>query len=252
MENKHNLQEKQKEVDKYSKECDKFRSLNSENNKKIENMEREIEELINGKDYLKEEIKRIDEEINKIKANNMIVKNRLTKNNKLNGEMTRILEKLTNEINEVHNQNIALENSNHRAVNETYGIKRETQQLENVRDNIEKEKNLYAKQASDANMEHTQALEKLKNLNEAIDELKLKNSIAETKLKQQKKIYEALKADCNRFEKKHQDAQKEIKEVIEEKTKKQQKYQFLKIELSYKQSVYHTTLTSLEEYIYKI
>lgn len=218
-----------------------------ENNKKIDNMDNEIDDLLRGKDNLKKEINRIDDEINKQKANFMIVKNRLLKNNKLNDEMTRTLEKLTNEINEMHNQNIALENANHRAVNETYGIKRETQQLENIRDNIEKEKNLYAKQASDANMEHTQALEKLKNLNEAIDELKLKNSIAETKLKQQKKIYEALKADCNRFEKKHQDAQKEIKEVIEEKTKKQQKYQFLKIELSYKQSVYHTTLTSLEE-----
>jgi chromosome segregation ATPase len=218
-----------------------------ENNKKIDNMDNEIDELLKGKDNLKKDINRIDDEINKQKANFMIVKNRLLKNNKLNDEMTRTMEKLTNEINEMHNQNIALENANHRAVNVTYGIKRETQDLENIRDNIEKEKNLYAKQASDANMEHTQALEKLKNLNEAIDELKLKNSIAETKLKQQKKIYEALKADCNRFEKKHQDAQKEIKEVIEEKTKKQQKYQFLKIELSYKQSVYHTTLTSLEE-----
>jgi len=208
---------------------------------------KDINDLLQEKDRMKLEINRIDDEIIKQKSNFMTVKNHLIKNNKLNDNTTRELENLTNTINELHNQNIALENANHRAVNETYGIKRETQQLENVRDNIEKEKNLYAKQASDANMEHTQALEKLKNLNEAIDELKLKNSIAETKLKQQKKIYEALKADCNRFEKKHQDAQREIKEVIEEKTKKQQKYQFLKIELTYKQSVYHTTLSSLEE-----
>lgn len=218
-----------------------------DNNKKINNMLKDINDLLQEKDRMKLEINRIDDEINKQKSNFMTVKNHLIKNNKLNDNTTRELENLTNTINELHNQNIALENANHRAVNETYGIKRETQQLENVRDNIEKEKNLYAKQASDANMEHTQALEKLKNLNEAIDELKLKNSIAETKLKQQKKIYEALKADCNRFEKKHQDAQREIKEVIEEKTKKQQKYQFLKIELTYKQSVYHTTLSSLEE-----
>ncbi len=229
------------------KEIEKYSGMNKDVCKKIDNVTNEIDDLIRGKENIKKDINRLDDEINKQKSNFMTVKNKLIKNNKLNDEMTRTLEKLTNEINEIHNQNIALENANQRAVNETYGIKRETQLLENIRDNIEKEKNLYAKQASDSNMEHTQALEKLKNLNEAIDELKIKNSIAETKLKQQKKIYEALKADCNRFEKKHQDAQKEIKEVIEEKTKKQQKYQFLKIELSYKQSVYHTTLTSLEE-----
>ena len=38
-----------------------------------------------------------------------------------------------------------------------------------------KEKNLCAKLASDANMDHTQSQEKLKKLNEAIAELKQKN-----------------------------------------------------------------------------
>jgi len=221
--------------------------LANDNNNKIRALDDTIRDLCDSKDLIKKDINKLEDEMTKQRSYFMTVKNKLIKSNKNNDELTRLLENLTNEINEMHNQNIALENANHRSVNETYGIKRETQQLENQRDNIEKEKNLYAKQASDANMEHTQALEKLKNLNEAIDELKTKNSIAETKLKQQKKIYEALKADCNRFEKKHQDAQKEIKEVVEEKTKKQQKYQFLKIELTYKQSVYHTTLTSLEE-----
>ena len=42
---------------------------------------------------------------------------------------------------------------------------------------MQKKKNLFAKLASDANMDHTQSQEKLKKLNEAIAELKQKNLI---------------------------------------------------------------------------
>jgi chromosome segregation ATPase len=174
------------------------------------------------------------------------LKSELTDARKLNDDKKRELEKLSNEIAELDNQNVALENANHRAVNETYGIKRETLQMEMNRDNVEKEKNMYAKQASDANMEHIQALEKLKNLNEAINDLKEKNSAAETKLKNQKKIYEALKADSNRFDKKYQEALREIKDIIEDKIKKEGKYNSLKIELEYKQSVISDTEAKLE------
>ena len=96
-------------------------------------------------------------------------------------------------------------------------------------------------------MEHTQALERLKNLNETINDLKAKNASAETKLKQQKKIYEALKADCNRFAKKYQDAQQEIKETVDDKNKKSQKYNYLKLELAYKQKIFSETITSVTE-----
>ena len=50
-------------------------------------------------------------------------------------------------------------------------MKNETLELDKEQTNAEKEKNLCAKLASDANMDHTQALEKLKKLNEAIAEL---------------------------------------------------------------------------------
>jgi chromosome segregation ATPase len=157
------------------------------------------------------------------------------------------MEKLINSLNELQLEEILLNNQNHRLRNEIQGVKRDYSQLELERDNIKRENNLYAKQESDANMEYVQTLEKRKNLDEAISVLKGKNLNAETKLKQQKKIYEALRADCNRFEKKFQDAQKEIKEVVEDKTKKQHKYQNLKIELCSKQTVYQTTLESLGE-----
>jgi hypothetical protein len=60
-------------------------------------------------------------------------------------------------------------------------MKNETLELDKEQTKAEKEKNLCAKLASDANMDHTQALEKLKKLNEAITELKQKNIDSESK-----------------------------------------------------------------------
>lgn len=243
------IQAKDEEIKEFKEHRDGFEKKRRGNIQKIREKNDEIDKLLKEKNEERTKIEEAEKEIKKEKSSLMMIKNDLLKNNKENDELERVVKKLSNEISDLHNDNVSLGNANQRMVNETYGIKKETQQLELERDAIEKEKNLYAKQASDANMEHTQALEKMKNLTEAINELKIKNASAETKLKQQKKIYEALKADCNRFEKKHQDAQKEIKDVKEEKLKKQHKYQNLKIELSYKQTVYQSTLTSLAEYI---
>ena len=81
-------------------------------------------------------------------------------------------------------------------------MKNEKLELDKEQTNAEK-KNLCAKLASDANMDYTQSQVKLKKLNEAIAELKQKNIDSEAKLKQQKKIYDALKSDSKKFEKKH-------------------------------------------------
>lgn len=237
---------REKDCMEYKKEINKFLIVTNENKHKIRELDREIEKLVLEKKGKQDDLEVLELEIRKMKSEYLQVKAEMSKNVKLNDEKKRELENIANEIKEIDTQNINLENANHRAVNETYGIKRETLSLELVRENIEKEKNLYAKQASDANMEHTQALEKLKNLNEAISALKERNIGAETKLKQQKKIYEALKADSNRFEKKHQEAQREIKEILEEKMKKETKYNSLKIELDYKQGVIKDTEEKVE------
>lgn len=244
------LEKQRKEKDKqdFNKDIKKLLHMRAENMNKISEINKIIDTLNEEKREKLEEIEIVENDIKKKRAEFQLLKSELQKDVKINDDKKRDLEKLSNEISELDNQNIALENSNHRAVNETYGIKRETLNLEQNRDNIEKEKNYYAKNASDANMEHTQAIEKLKNLNEAITELKEKNVQAETKLKQQKKIYEALKADSNRFDKKHQEAQKEIKDILEDKLKKEGKYNSLKIELDYKQRVIKDTEEKLENF----
>jgi len=241
------IKEKEKDIADYKKEIDRFVKMKDEKGKEHLAKQKEIDQIQKEKEMSKEDIKLLEEEIKKKKFLLINKKNELLKSHKFNDNFKHLLEQLTQSISEIHNSNNALENVNHRAVNETNAIKKETLELEVQRDNIEKEKNLYAKHASDANMEHTQALERLKNLNETINDLKAKNASAETKLKQQKKIYEALKADCNRFAKKYQDAQQEIKETVDDKNKKSQKYNYLKLELAYKQKIFSETITSVTE-----
>ncbi len=241
------IKDKDKEIQDYQKEINKFIYLKKEREKDHNDKQDELDAMQKSKDDLKDSIRALEDEIKKKKFALINKKNELLKSHKTNDNFKHLLEQLTQTIAEIHNSNNALENVNHRAVNETNAIKKETLELEVQRDNIEKEKNLYAKHASDANMEHTQALERLKNLNETINDLKAKNASAETKLKQQKKIYEALKADCNRFAKKYQDAQLEIKETVDDKNKKSQKYNYLKLELAYKQKIFSETITSVTE-----
>jgi predicted RNase H-like nuclease (RuvC/YqgF family) len=126
-------------------------------------------------------------------------------------------------------------------------VKKEILDLETQRNIIEKEKTTYAQNASDANMEQHQALERLKTLNETIADLKAKNASAETKLKQQKKIYEALNADCHRFAKKYQDSQLEIKNTEDDKNNKFKNYNYLRLELTYRQKVFSETIQNVEQ-----
>jgi len=241
------IKEKDKEINDFHRENNQTTNQKREKQKEHEAKRNEINEVMHANSLIKKEITLIENEIKMKKYGLINKRNELQKSNKYNDDFKHSLEQLTQAISEIHNSNNALENVNHRAVNETNAIKKETLELEVSRDNIEKEKNLYAKHASDANMEHTQALERLKNLNETINDLKAKNASAETKLKQQKKIYEALKADCNRFAKKYQDAQLEIKETNDEKHKKTSKYNYLKLELAYKQKIFSETITSVTE-----
>lgn len=234
---KHEIQEIEKEINDYRKEALEYERVKKKFEAKIKENEEETEKYLNQRDDVKKDIREVEKQIESKKSSLHMFKEDLIKSKKKDNEEKKKLEGLSNELTVLHNDNIFIENTIRRAMNEAVGIKKETQLLENERDFIEAEKNMYAKQSSDAQMEFFQAKERLKNLNEAISDLKAKNSAAEQKLKQQKKIYEAVKADCNRFDKKYQDAKNEIKDITEDKSKKSQKYQFLKIELNYKQKV---------------
>ena len=264
--------EKMENQEKEKKLREQIKDLIEENDSKVKEYRDVVKEtrLERKKaDELDKKIKKYNDKLqdylNKIKVAQMEgqkleeeIRNRENEFNKKRGELINTqkddtaenqkLEKLAEEVFEIKNQITALNGAIRRMEIKIRGMKNETLELDKEQTNAEKEKNLCAKLASDANMDNTQALEKRKKLDEAIAELKQKNIDSESKLKQQKKIYDALKADSKKFEKKYIEAQSEIQNLQDDKIKKDAKYNALKKDLVGKQSVLKKTEDRLEEY----
>ena len=239
---------KVKEIRDVDKETRTYKKKADDYDKKIKKYNIKLEDFYKKIKDAKIEGLRLEEEIRKRENEFIKKKGELTKGQKDDDFENQKLEKLAEKVFEIKNQITSLNGAIRRMEIKIRGMKNETLELDKEQTNAEKEKNLCAKLASDANMDHTQALEKLKKLNEAITELKQKNIDSEAKLKQQKKIYDALKADSKKFEKKYIEAQSEIQNLQDDKIKKDAKYNALKKDLIGKQGVLKKTEDRLEEY----
>ena len=245
---KEELDSKAKEIRDLERETRNFKKKGDEYDKKVKLYKTQKEDLLKQIKAAKEEGSRLEKEIKDSEKEYTNKKNALNKGQKDDSTENQKLEKLAKEVFEIKNKITALNGDIRRMEIKIRGMKNETLELDKEQTNAEKEKNLCAKLASDANMDHTQALEKLKKLNEAIAELKQKNIDSESKLKQQKKIYDALKADSKKFEKKFIEAQSEIQNLQDDNIKKDAKYNALNKDLVGKQSVLKKTEDRLEEY----
>ena len=193
---------KTKEIREIDKETRTYKKKADDYGKKIDNYNKKLDEILDKIKNARIQGMNLENDIRKQENEFTKKKSELTKGQKDDATENQKLEKLAEKVFEIKNQIAALNGANRRMEIKIRAMKNETLELDKEQTNAEKEKNLCAKLASDANMDHTQALEKLKKLNEAIAELKQKNIDSESKLKQQKKIYDALKADSKKFEKK--------------------------------------------------
>ena len=239
---------KTKEIREIDKETRTYKKKADDYGKKIDNYNKRLDEILDKIKNARIQGMNLENDIRKQENEFTKKKSELTKGQKDDATENQKLEKLAEKVFEIKNQIAALNGANRRMEIKIRAMKNETLELDKEQTNAEKEKNLCAKLASDANMDHTQALEKLKKLNEAIAELKQKNIDSESKLKQQKKIYDALKADSKKFEKKFIEAQAEIQTLEDDKIKKDAKYNALKKDLVGKQEVLKKTETKLEEF----
>ncbi len=78
---------------------------------------------------------------------------------------------------------------------------------------MEKDKQKYGIEASQANAKYYQCLEQVKLKNNLITKLQKKNIEAEGRLKQQQNLYEAVRSDRNLYSKNLIEAQEEIAEL---------------------------------------
>ena len=78
---------------------------------------------------------------------------------------------------------------------------------------LDKEKEKYGIQASQANAKYFHCLEDIKLKDNLISEFQKKNVETETKLKSQQKLYEAVRSDRNLYSKQLTETQDEIAEI---------------------------------------
>ena len=153
-----------------------------------------------------EALERIKEEVDKGKK---AIEDKLRERDLLNKEV-------------VDKQNIArenesemknLENEFKKLENKIHGFKTNTENLNKVIKQLEKDKNKYGIEASQANAKYYQCMEKVKMKSTLITKLQKKNAEAEAKLKQQQNLYEAVRSDRNLYSKNLLEAQDEISEL---------------------------------------
>lgn len=97
--------------------------------------------------------------------------------------------------------------------NEISGLHKEQEQFSKKITNLEKEKEKYGIQFSQANAKYFHSLEEIKLKDNLISEFQKKNIETESKLKQQQNLYEAVRSDRNLYSKNLTETQEEIAEI---------------------------------------
>lgn len=105
------------------------------------------------------------------------------------------------------------ENTKKNLEQEIQGYKVEAQKQAKMIYQLEKEREKYGAEASDATAKYLQALEEVKLREMAIIDLQKKIAEGENKLKQQQNLYEAVRSDRNLYSKNLIEAQDEIQEM---------------------------------------
>ncbi|KAG2497197.1 hypothetical protein HYH03_004786 [Edaphochlamys debaryana] len=105
------------------------------------------------------------------------------------------------------------ENTKRNLEQEIQGYKTEAQKQSKLIYQLEKEREKYSIEASEASAKYMQALEEVKLREMAIIDLQKRIAEGEAKLKQQQNLYEAVRADRNLYSKNLIEAQDEIQEM---------------------------------------
>ena len=132
--------------------------------------------------------------------------------------------------------------------NKIQGYKAEAQKLQKLIYQLEKDKQKYGIEASQANAKYYQCLEQVKLKNNLITKLQKKNIEAEGRLKQQQNLYEAVRSDRNLYSKNLLEAQEEIAELKMKFRRMTQQISQLKEEIQAKDNTIATETYSKQRY----
>ncbi|GAX75026.1 hypothetical protein CEUSTIGMA_g2472.t1 [Chlamydomonas eustigma] len=228
------LKVKEDEIAQIKAEAMRVNKLREQTAKKMKQLEDQRADVERERDGLKAEISSLEHEL-EVKGKEM------EQEKKKLEELVRerdILTKLRSQAENATQKQIDLikinDNTKRNLEQEIQGYKMEAQRQSKQIYQLEKEREKYAIEASEAAVKYMQALEEVKLREMAIIDLQKRISEGEGRLKQQQNLYEAVRADRNLYSKNLIEAQDEIQEMKRKFKIMQHQIEQLKEEISAK------------------
>ncbi|KAL6745341.1 hypothetical protein V8C86DRAFT_2981251 [Haematococcus lacustris] len=228
------LRVKEDEISQIKAEAMRVNRLREQTAKKIKQLEDGRTEFEKERDILKQQISGLEAELDTRGKEVDTEKKKLE-------ELTRerdILTKLRSQAENATQKQLDLikinDNTKRNLEQEIQGYKMEAQKQSKLIYQLEKEREKYSIEASEAAAKYMQALEEVKLREMAIIDLQKRINEGEGKLKQQQNLYEAVRADRNLYSKNLIEAQDEIHEMKRKFKIMQHQIEQLKEEISAK------------------
>eukprot|EP00744_Colponema_vietnamica_P002008 GILI01003228.1.p1 GENE.GILI01003228.1~~GILI01003228.1.p1 ORF type:complete len:876 (-),score=300.10 GILI01003228.1:348-2975(-) len=207
------LRAKQEEINHVRQELLKMTKMRESVTKKVQSLEEEKRELEASRDMLKGDMIAVTREIESQKkqaeADRKQIEDLLRERDLLNKNVIKADERSKHQVDLVRIH----ENTKKNLENEITAYKSEAQKMRKLIYSLEKDREKYGIEASQANAKYYQALEELKLKDNGISELQKKIQESDAKLKQQQNLYEAVRSDRNLYSKHLIESQDEIAEM---------------------------------------
>ncbi|KXZ47347.1 hypothetical protein GPECTOR_36g70 [Gonium pectorale] len=207
------LKVKEEEIAAIKQEASRVNKLREQTMKKTKQLEEQRAEVERERDTLRGELSALERDL---EAKQKEVDTERKKLEELMRERD-VLTKLRSQAENSTQKQMDLikinENTKRNLEQEIQGYKTEAQKQSKLIYQLEKEREKYSIEASEASAKYMQALEEVKLREMAIIDLQKRIAEGEAKLKQQQNLYEAVRADRNLYSKNLIEAQDEIQEM---------------------------------------
>eukprot|EP00873_Tetraselmis_striata_P013169 jgi/Tetstr1/433433/TSEL_022707.t1 len=207
------LKVKEDEINQIKVEAARVNKVRESTLNKMKNLEKTKGDVEKARDEMRNEIGSLEREIDSQRKG-------LESEKKKQEELMRerdILTKLKSQAENATQRQVDLmkinENTKRNLEQEIQGYKVEAQKQQKLIYQLEKEREKYGGEASEANSKYMQALEEVKLREMAIIDLQKKIAEGDNRLKQQQNLYEAVRSDRNLYSKNLIEAQDEIQEM---------------------------------------
>ena len=207
------IRQREEEIASLKSDINKVNRARETANHKLRNMERTKSEAEKQREMLKNELQTTEKDIESLRVS-------LDSEHKKLDELLRerdLLNKLKTQAENATQKQIDLvainENTRKNLEQELQAYKLEAQRQNKLIDQLKKEREKYAVEASDATSKYFQQLEEIKLKELDIMDLQKKIAEGENRLKQQQNLYEAVRSDRNLYSKNLIEAQDEIQEM---------------------------------------